>query len=240
MPEVAAHSAVDLAMNRYSQGDDGAFGLVYSELAPRLSSFLRRLTGSVALADDLTQETFLRIHHARGAFCSGKPVLPWAFAIARNCYISHARSARARLDRASSGETALETLADGHGGGEQQSMARQTALAVQRALLGMTAARREAFVLLRYEGMSVSSAAQVIGISEGAVKIRAFHAYEIIRKALTAMADGPQEVLPSKAETFVTLPQRHTRERRPLPPRARAPSEGLVASDRDCPEPRLS
>jgi RNA polymerase sigma-70 factor (ECF subfamily) len=209
MPEPAALSDVDLAMSRYAGGDDGAFALLFSELAPRLRAFLRRMTGSAALADDLTQETFLRIHHARGAFCAGKPVAPWAFAIARNCYVSHARSARAKLDRASSGEAALDMLADTRGGGEQHSTARQTALAVEQALLGMTAARREAFVLLRYEGLSVSSAAQVIGISEGAVKIRAFHAYEIIRRALAEMEVGPQEVR-SKAEPCVTLPRQNS------------------------------
>src|SRR6185503_16149038 len=117
MPEPAL-SAVDLAMNRYSAGDERAFALLFSELGPRLRAFLRRMSGSVALADDLTQETFLRMHHARGAFCAGKPVAPWAFAIARNCYISHTRSARAKLDRASAGETALERLADGDGSGE--------------------------------------------------------------------------------------------------------------------------
>jgi RNA polymerase sigma-70 factor (ECF subfamily) len=231
MPEPAALSAVDLAMSRYSAGDDSAFALLFSELAPRLRAFLRRMTGSVALADDLMQETFLRIHHARGSFCVGKPVVPWVFAIARNCYVSHARSARARLDRASASLTALEMLADGSGGGEQQSMARQTALIVERALLGMTAARREAFVLLRYEGMSVSSAAQVIGVSEGALKIRAFHAYEIIRRALAETEGLPREVLTGKAETSVTPPPRNGAERRLLPSRPKAANEGLVASD---------
>jgi RNA polymerase sigma-70 factor (ECF subfamily) len=231
MPEAAALSAVDHAMSRYSRGDDSAFALVFSELAPRLRGFLRRMTGSAVLADDLAQETFLRIHHARGAFCAGRPVAPWAFAIARNCYVSHARSARAKLDRACAGVTALEMLADGDGSGEQQSMARQTALAVEQALLGMTAARREAFVLLRYEGMSVSSAAQIIGISEGAVKIRAFHAYEIIRRALADTEVGPPEVLARKTETCMTLPPKNGGERRPLPSRSRARSEGFVASD---------
>jgi RNA polymerase sigma-70 factor (ECF subfamily) len=230
MLEPAAPSAVDLAMSRYAGGDDSAFAPLFAELAPRLRAFLRRMTGSVALADDLLQETFLRIHHARGAFCAGKPVIPWVFAIARNCYVSHTRSARAKLDRASTGPSALETLADSNVGGEQQSMARQTALIVERALLSMTAARREAFVLLRYEGMSVSSAAQVIGISDGALKIRAFHAYEIIRRALAETEGVAREVLPQKAETCLTPPAR-TAERRPLLPRSRPGNEESVASD---------
>ena len=57
----------------------------------------------------------------------------------------------------------------------------------------MTPARREAFVLLRYEGLSVAAAAQIVGISEGALKIRAFHAYEILRSALAGMEGESDE-----------------------------------------------
>jgi RNA polymerase sigma-70 factor, ECF subfamily len=55
----------------------------------------------------------------------------------------------------------------------------------------MTAARREAFVMLRYEGLSVAVAAQIAGVSQGALKIRAFHAYELIRAALKEQAEPP-------------------------------------------------
>jgi len=208
MSAAAGPSSADLAMSRYAEGDDSTFALVFSEVVPRLRGFLRRLTGSQELADDLVQETLLRMHHARGSFTPGKPVVPWAYAIARNCYVSHARSARARLDRASAGIDALDRVADAGGCGEQQRVARETALLVERALLGMTAARREAFVLLRYEGLSVSSAAQILGISEGALKIRAFHAYEIIRAALARSESPPGDLSPESAETSGTLARR--------------------------------
>jgi RNA polymerase sigma-70 factor, ECF subfamily len=174
---------LDRAMNRYADGDDGAFADLFAGLGSRLRAFLRRLSGSADVADDLLQETFLRMHAARGGFARGRPVLPWAYAIARNCYISQARSARVRLERAATGEAVLEAAA-GAGTQEQDGIARQMAQAVERALAGMTAARREAFVMLRYEGLSVATAAQIAGVSEGALKIRAFHAYEIIRAAL--------------------------------------------------------
>jgi RNA polymerase sigma-70 factor (ECF subfamily) len=181
--------AVDLAMHRYADGDDSAFAEVFATLAPRLRLFLRRLGSSIDIAEDLTQETFLRMHHARGSFAHGKQVAPWAYAIARNCFISHARSGKSKLARASVDAEQLELCA-GAGSAEQESMARQSAEVVSRALAGMTAARREAFILLRYEGMSVAAAAQIVGISEGALKIRAFHAYEILRAALAGMDDG--------------------------------------------------
>jgi RNA polymerase sigma-70 factor, ECF subfamily len=178
------------AMDRYANGDDGAFAELFVGLGPRLRGFLRRLSGSADVADDLLQETFMRLHAARGAFARGRPVLPWAYAIARNCYISQARSARVRLESASTGEAALELAADA-GTQEQDGIARQMAEAVDRALQGMTAARREAFVMLRYEGLSVAVAAQIAGVSQGALKIRAFHAYESIRAALAEQAEPP-------------------------------------------------
>jgi RNA polymerase sigma-70 factor (ECF subfamily) len=178
---------LDRAMNRYADGDDSAFADLFAGLGSRLRAFLRRLSGSADVADDLLQETFLRMHAARGGFARGRPVLPWAYAIARNCYISQARSARVRLERSATGEAVLEG-ASGAGTQEQDGIARQMAQAVEQALAGMTAARREAFVMLRYEGLSVATAAQIAGVSEGALKIRAFHAYEIIRAALADQA----------------------------------------------------
>jgi RNA polymerase sigma-70 factor, ECF subfamily len=183
-----ATDPMDLAMSRYADGEDTAFAELFAGLGPRLQGFLRRMTGSADLAADLLQETFLRMHAARGGFARGRPVLPWAYAIARNCYISHARSARARLERASR-ELVQECVPAADGTAEQDVAARQMAAAVERALQGMTAARREAFVMLRYEGLSVAMAAQIAGVTEGALKIRAFHAYEIIRSALAAQSE---------------------------------------------------
>jgi RNA polymerase sigma-70 factor, ECF subfamily len=197
VPVARANPAPDLqpadrAMHRYADGDDAAFGEVFGALAPRLRLFLRRLGASVDIAEDLTQETFLRMHHARGSFAAGKQVAPWAYAIARNCFISHARSSKSKLARASVDADQIELSAGASSSAEQASIARQSAEVVQRALAGMTPARREAFILIRYEGMSVAAAAQIVGISEGALKIRAFHAYEILRGALAGM-DGKTE-----------------------------------------------
>jgi RNA polymerase sigma-70 factor, ECF subfamily len=190
--EAGGHlDGADLAMHRYADGDDAAFAEVFTALASRLRTFLWRLSGSSDLAEDLMQETLLRIHHARGSFARGRRVAPWAYAIARNCFISHARSAQSKLAGASGDLDKLELAAGPEASGEETSIARQSALVVERALASMTEARREAFILLRYEGMSVAAAAQIVGITEGALKIRAFHAYEIIRAALDAAGRSP-------------------------------------------------
>jgi RNA polymerase sigma-70 factor (ECF subfamily) len=185
-PAAAAERRADLAMDRYAGGDETAFSQLFSELSPRLRAFLRRLTGSEELTEDLLQETFLRMHHGRSGFVRGNGVAQWAYTIARNGYISQCRSTRARLTQASEGAEALEGVAGNEGTSEQQAVARQTAHIVERALLDMTAAQREAFMLLRCEGLSMSKAAQRLGASKGAVKIRLFRASSAIRRALAA------------------------------------------------------
>lgn len=185
-PDGGAGELADRAMARYAEGDAAAFPELFSLLGARLSRFLLRLSGSQSLADDLLQETLLKMHHARGNFVPGMPVLPWAYAIARNCYIDAARAARTRpliLDDAAQDAAKATPDADA----EQHLMARQAAEAVERALAHMTVVRREAFVLLRYEGLSVAVAARILGASEGAVKLRAFQAYELIRAELAKL-----------------------------------------------------
>jgi RNA polymerase sigma-70 factor (ECF subfamily) len=175
---------LDLAMDRYAEGDDAAFAELARGLTPRLRTFLLRLSGSRELAADLTQETLLRIHRARGSFARGGAVVPWAYAIARNCFISHARAKKTRLARNSLDVTELELAAGLEANAEARLSAQQSAEIVRRTLSRMPLTNREAFVLIRYEGLSVSDAAELVGITEGALKLRAFRAYEMLRAAL--------------------------------------------------------
>jgi len=182
--EPADAGPLDRAMDRYAEGDDSAFYAIARSLTPRLRAFLTRLSGSPALADDLTQETLLRIHRARGSFARGSAVVPWALAIARNCFVSHARAKKTRLSRTALDVSTIEVASGPDANAEATLAAQQSALIVRQALAAMPVANREAFVLIRYEGMSVAAAAQLVGISEGALKLRAFRAYEILRAAL--------------------------------------------------------
>lgn len=195
---MASETDLDSAMDRYARGDDAAFGTVYAGLERRLRAFLRRLGGSTTVADDLLQETFLRIHRARGSFGAGARALPWAYAIARNCFVDHYRSKRSKRERempTDREDRPLEPVAGPDASAEERLVATELAELVERELEKMTPARREAFVLMRYEGLSVAETARIVGATEGAVKLRAFHAYQALRKAL----DGSHEPQESKA-----------------------------------------
>lgn len=177
-------SELNRAMDRYASGESSAFATLHRALYPRLHAYLVRMRGSSHIADDLVQETFLRMHRARSTFAPGASVVPWMYTIARNVLIDHARSAKARLVADLNVEDAPEPI-DAAADTESAAVAGEAARTVERVLARLPAQQREAFVLLRYEGLSVQDAAHVLGATPAAVKLRAFRAYEALREALS-------------------------------------------------------
>lgn len=184
-PDPTTAEALDALMDRYARGEDAAFARLHATLGPRLLGFLTRLCGSTHRAQDLTQETFLRMHRARGSFSAGAAVVPWAMAIARNAFRDELRRGKHREvldDDAEHGPvvTARASTATS----EELAIAGDAARTVQQVLERLPVTQREAFVLLRFEGLSVAEAAEVLDATETAVKLRAFRAYESLRAAL--------------------------------------------------------
>lgn len=177
-------TAGDAAMERYAAGDDAAFEALYDALAGRLYAYLRRHVPDPHGCDDLVQETFLRMHRARGTFMTGAAVLPWAFAIARRLVVDRGRRDR----RAPSGLDDVDPEPVNPVGAtdrpEQVAEAREVARRLAQALSRLPASQRSAFELLKQDGLTLAEAAAVLGVTVTAVKLRAHRAYESIRAAL--------------------------------------------------------
>jgi len=62
-------------MNRYADGDASAFPILYDAIAPRIEGLVKRRTRDPSRIDDIVQQTFERIHRARGTFIRGSDVL---------------------------------------------------------------------------------------------------------------------------------------------------------------------
>jgi DNA-directed RNA polymerase specialized sigma24 family protein len=83
-------TAADL-MARYCDGDAAAFRDLYAQVAPRLLGYLVGMARSRALAEDLVQQTFLKVHRARGAYIRGADPVPWIYAIAHRTFLDELR-----------------------------------------------------------------------------------------------------------------------------------------------------
>jgi len=176
-------------MRRYAEGDDEVFKQLYELLSPHLYRLCKRLTRQPSEADDVFQETFLRLHRARATYLPGANVLHWAFAIARSAHLDRLRYWRRRPEALGAAADTAEDerlCADQQYGPEAQAQARDLLAIVTTALNKMSEKNRHAYILLREEGLSVDEAAAVLGTTSTVVKQRAHRAYEQLRTALRA------------------------------------------------------
>jgi RNA polymerase sigma-70 factor (ECF subfamily) len=174
----------DLAMDRYANGDDGAFGEVYEEMAPRLFAFIRRFVKSVHCTEDLLQQTLLQMHRGRASFLPGSAVVPWAFAIARRLRIDSGRKDKRQVPIASDEEVEMSPPSSCDGRADEVLQARQTAKQIERVLDSLPEAQRVAFELTKLDGLSIAEAAETLGTTPTAVKLRVHRASEALKAAL--------------------------------------------------------
>jgi len=180
----------DAAMDRYSTGDDSAFAELYDAIAPRLLGFLRKATGDEATAEDLLQQTLLQMHRDRGTFLRGARVTPWAYAIARRLMIDGARRRTVERRLFAADDEAYETPA-ATDAADDLLHARRVAGRVRDRLAGLPETQRTAYLLLQQEGLTLKAAAEVLGTSVTAVKLRAHRAYEALRAVLREAGTAP-------------------------------------------------
>jgi RNA polymerase sigma-70 factor (ECF subfamily) len=193
-PDAGARTALTRAMDRHADGDPTAFGEVYDLLGKRLFGFFLRRTRDRGRAEDLVQQTLLQMHCARQSYVRGSDVIPWAFAIGRRLLIdSHRRRKHEVLfDSAEEAGAAMDDRVSRDAIPEEVAASREIALRVQESLDALPEAQRTAYVLVREEGLSVAEAADVMGITVTALKLRAHRVYEHLRGVLKG-CEGPSK-----------------------------------------------
>ncbi len=175
-------------MERYACGDEAAFAELYDELAPRLYRFALRWTRSRSASEDTVQQTFLQIHAARHRFVPGGAVLPWAYAIARRLLIDLGRrGVREELRAHDVRDPEEPTTAPS---AEEALHWRREEAEARRDLTALPPGWREAFELVKLEGLSVAETAEVLGITRGMVKIRTHRAVTALREAMARRLRG--------------------------------------------------
>lgn len=166
-------------MQRYQDGDAGAFRELYALVAPRLLGYLLKMARSRALAEDLLQQTFLKIHRARGAYVQGADPLPWIYSIAHRTFIDEARKKKRAIVN-----TAGDDVPDVAAPVPDEPIDPELAREALDALAQLPVQQREAVVLTKLDGKSVAEAAEIAGTTVGAMKVRAHRGYEALRKLL--------------------------------------------------------
>jgi RNA polymerase sigma-70 factor, ECF subfamily len=181
-------------MAQYQEGDAHAFRELYALVAPKLLGYLTKMTRERALADDLLQQTFLKVHRARGAYVRGADPMPWIYAIAHRTFIDEARKVKRAVVRVAADDVPEVTAGLDGATAERRDEPRadpELAREALDALARLPERQREAVVLTKLDGKTVAEAAEIAGTSVGAMKVRAHRGYEALRKLLGARAAEP-------------------------------------------------
>ena len=188
-------------MQRYCDGDAGAFRALYALVAPRLLGYLLKMTRERALADDLLQQTFLKVHRARAAYVRGADPLPWIYSIAHRTFLDEARRRKRAVVRVGERDELPEQQADLRGDSDDRRdeprADPELVKAALDALAELPEQQREAVVLTKLDGKSVAEAAEIAGTTVGAMKVRAHRGYEALRKLLGRRAAPAQPADPA-------------------------------------------
>jgi RNA polymerase sigma-70 factor (ECF subfamily) len=156
-------------------GDQDAYRTLLEKVQPLLASYVKRRLRDEEAVADVCQDVLLTMHRVRHTFEPGRAFEPWFYAIARSRFIDHLRRRRRRGDLEVTSDEGPESIAEAPVAGWDQFL---------EVLDALPAAQRDAFSMLKIEGLSVEEAAERAGVTASALKVRAHRAYGALRRAL--------------------------------------------------------
>lgn len=180
---------------------EGLVAAAQAQYAQELRAFCRRMVYDAALAEEIVQETFLRLHRESvdghlslpggGAEAAGtSAVRGWLYRVARNRCIDElrrmGREVRLSVIRtATRGGAMIDPLTTPAG----KAIKAERAECVQRALDALGDDLRSVVILRVYQGLSREEIAEIVGLGVAGVKARLMRAFRQLRRELAGLAD---------------------------------------------------
>lgn len=179
-------------VERLQAGDEAAFEEIVARHEGRVFRLLFRMMGNREDAEDLTQETFLRLHmHAR-RFRHESLFSTFVYRVAANAALSRRRSlgrARTRIERLAVRQSAGDELPWTSRCPEDAASGAETSAIVREALAELSPTLRLPIVMYDIEGMAYADIAEALGVAVGTVKSRIHRARKALRVSLAGVLD---------------------------------------------------
>jgi RNA polymerase sigma-70 factor (ECF subfamily) len=172
--------------SRLRRGDADAFDALLARYQNRLYRYLLRLTADPAAAQDLFQETWLKVITRIHRYDESRPFEPWLFTVARNLALDHLRKASPdSLDEPSeSGEPRVARLGAKEPGSLDRLLERERQSLLERRLEELPPLYREALTLRFEEEMTFEEMADVLSAPVSTVKSRVQRALSALRRRM--------------------------------------------------------
>ncbi len=169
-------------------GDLHALGMLFMRHQGKVHSWCFRMIGDPSIADDLVQETFLRVLRFRHTFQGHSRFTTWLYRIARNVSLDHIGTDQRRESALDRDQRRRDTSGEG-------SVKDDRSLAnLEEALHRLEPAKREALILSRYHDLRYEEIAAVCDCSVGAIKARVHRAIKELRQIYRDLEQEDYEV----------------------------------------------
>jgi RNA polymerase sigma-70 factor (ECF subfamily) len=172
-------------VERARAGDQAAFAQLFERYHAPILNYLHRMVGDRALAEDLTQDTFIKAYNALARTKPDLAFKAWLYRIATNTAISHLR--RGKIIKWLPFVTERETP-DEH---IEKSVTRK--MDINEALAKLPQHYSTALLLRHYQGLSLAETAQALDVTENAAKLRLFRARKAFAQVYGVSPDGVRD-----------------------------------------------
>jgi RNA polymerase sigma-70 factor (ECF subfamily) len=190
-------------MLRVKEGDEDAFRQLFRKHAPRLVGYADRFFRNRAVAEEVSQEVFLKLYRARGAYEPRARFTTWLYTIASRACLNELRRRRARPEELEAPEVSAGRADPGQVPRADEALeGLEMERTLQACLAGMPENQRLALVLTRFGEHSYAEAGGLLGVSEAAVKSLVFRASSALAEALgqAKTSAGTPAKMPAKTE----------------------------------------
>jgi RNA polymerase sigma-70 factor (ECF subfamily) len=178
-------------MLRVKAGDDSAFEYLVQKYRRPMLSFMYRMAHNTAVAEDLAQEVFLRVYRSRENYEASAKFTTWLYRIAGNLAVNHARDTRHQrpentvsLDEPDTETGLTMDVPDASLTAEESIVKRERLAAIRQRVQALPERQRIAVIMHKYQQMDYRQIAEVLKLSESAIKSLLFRAYETLRVQL--------------------------------------------------------
>ena len=173
-------------------GDPAAFDATYDAYNPRLFSFLLRMTKNRAVAEDLLEETWLRLVSGGEGLAADTRLAPWLFTVARNLFLSFCRSTA--REQAYTRDLTSQCLGEFSRSPYDSVLLAEFEERLEAALAEVPPLYREVLLLVGFEGLRPTEAAAVCGITPEALRQRLSRARALLSERLNAREQSHETV----------------------------------------------
>jgi RNA polymerase sigma-70 factor, ECF subfamily len=178
-------------MLRVKAGDDSAFDYLVQKYRRPMLNFMYRMAHNAAAAEDMAQEVFLRVYRSRQNYEASAKFTTWLYRIASNLAVNRARDTRherpentVSLDEPDHNTGLTMDLPDDSLTAEEAIVRRERLAAIRQRVQALPERQRMAVIMHKYQQMDYRQIAEILKLSESAIKSLLFRAYETLRVQL--------------------------------------------------------